>query len=661
MSDDAYGGEERFIGMRTENTASVVKTADYEDEIKKLKKELRVANREIAQKNRVIASMESNINVKMNVFRTLVIENEIAKNKAEVASRAKGDFLAMMSHEIRTPLNAILGIAQIQMQKHDASDESNEVFEKIYNSGNTLLGIINDILDMAKIESGRLELSPVEYDIPSLINDAVQLNIVRIGSKPIEFGLDIDETLPSRLYGDELRLKQILNNLLSNAIKYTEKGFVKLSVGHAEQDGDITLRFVVRDTGQGMAPDDQKKLFTTYSRLNIENNRTIEGTGLGLSITKTLVDMMGGTIEVESVFGQGSAFTVTVRQGKIPCAAIGKEIADKLINFNFQGKKSERRKRIRCSMPYGSVLVVDDVETNLYVAEGFMQPYGLKLETAVSGFAAIEKIKNGGSYDIVFMDHMMPLMDGIETTKKLRGLGYGGVIVALTANALAGNDDMFKQNGVDDFISKPINARHLDFILNKYIRERHPEEPAKAAFSEAKPAAPAVTPKLLEVFCRDARKAAATLSQTAENKDFELFAITAHAMKSALASVGESALSEKAFALEKAGKSKDAEFIALNCGGFTESLKEITAKLTPETSEDEADVAEDTDFLKEQLQIIKAAADDYDEKTAYEALGRLREKTWKKETAALLESIYDDLFLRSDFESASEKAGIGGS
>ncbi|MCL2231017.1 MAG: ATP-binding protein, partial [Treponema sp.] len=220
------------------------------------------------------------------------------KEEAEKANNSKSNFLATMSHEIRTPLNAVIGIAKIEMQDESLPEKYMEAFEKIHNSGNTLLGIINDILDMSKIETGKMALNPVEYDVPSLIGDTIQLNIVRIGSKPIEFKLSVDENLPSRLLGDELRLKQILNNLLSNAIKYTDKGQVHLSVNFKTINEDIMLVLGVSDTGQGMKEEDKKKLFSEYLRLNTDANRSIEGTGLGLNITKKLVEMMNGEISV---------------------------------------------------------------------------------------------------------------------------------------------------------------------------------------------------------------------------------------------------------------------------------------------------------------------------------------------------------------------------
>jgi len=362
-------------------------------------------------------------------LRSAAMDLRSALENAQDASRAKSEFLATMSHEIRTPMNAIIGIAQIQLQKENLPLEYKEALEKIFSSGNSLLGIINDILDMSKIETGKMGINPAEYDVPSLINDAVQLNIVRIGHKPITFKLDLDENLPSKLFGDELRIKQVLNNLLSNAIKYTDKGLVKLSVNHLSQGDastmrDIMLRFIVEDSGQGMRSEDIKRLFSEYMRFNANANRTTEGTGLGLNITKKLVEMMDGSIAVESEYGKGSIFTVTIKQKAPECPPIGAAAAQRLRDFTFTAdRQAPIMQIVREPMPYGSVLVVDDVETNLYVAVGLLSSYQLKIETAASGFAAIERIKDGKTFDVIFMDHMMPEMDGIEATERLREYG----------------------------------------------------------------------------------------------------------------------------------------------------------------------------------------------------------------------------------------------
>jgi signal transduction histidine kinase/DNA-binding response OmpR family regulator len=414
---------------------------------------------------------------------TPVMESKIM---AEDASRSKSQFLATMSHEIRTPLNAIIGLSEIELQKKQP-DETHRNIEKVYNSGVSLLGIINDILDISKIEAGSFTLVPVDYDTPSLINDAVQLNIVRIGTKHITFKLELDSTLPKRLFGDELRVKQILNNLLSNAFKYTETGTVSLRVAWERREENAWLTFTVQDTGRGIKKEDINKLFNEYMQLDAKANRHIEGTGLGLSITKNLVKLMEGTISLESEYGKGSTFTVQFPQRIIDGDPIGERIARNLEHLRYKDQRGQASKLIRNYMPYGKVLVVDDVETNLDVVRGLMLPYGLSIDYATSGAEAISRIRAAVSdagrarYDLVLMDHMMPGMDGIEAVRIIRNeidsdYARNVPIVALTANALAGNEDMFLAHGFNAYISKPIDIMQLDVVLNVWIRNRQSRE-----------------------------------------------------------------------------------------------------------------------------------------------------------------------------------------
>jgi signal transduction histidine kinase/DNA-binding response OmpR family regulator len=415
-----------------------------------------------------------------------------AKFEAEAASRSKTAFLATMSHEIRTPLNAIIGLSEIEIQKKLPSDTLLDL-RKIYTSGTSLLAIINDILDISKIEAGNLELIPVDYDMPSIINDTVQVNIMRIGSKNLSLKLKIDPSIPVMFFGDELRVKQILNNLLSNAIKYTNEGSVLLTVSWEKKEGTAWITFIVKDTGRGIKAEDISKLFSEYQQFDTKANRHIEGTGLGLSITKRLLALMKGTISLETEYGKGSAFTVKIPQRIVDETPIGEAVVRDLETFHYKDIQNiDGLRLVRNNMPYGKVLVIDDVETNLDVAKGLLMPYGLSIDTASSGPEAIAKIRSiseGGSvpcYDLVLMDHMMPGMDGIEAVRIIRheiSGEYGKTvpIVALTANALTGNEEMFLARGFNAFIAKPIDIMQLDAVLNTWVRDRKSVDVLKQA------------------------------------------------------------------------------------------------------------------------------------------------------------------------------------
>ena len=600
-----------------------------------------------------------------------------ARIKSDLRTQQKSNFLATMSHEIRTPLNAILGMTEIQMQNNSHPPATSEAFMKINNSGNLLLNIINDILDLSKIEAGKLELVPVKYEVSSLINDIIQLNYIRYESKPIEFKIDIDPNIPSVLVGDELRIKQILNNLLSNAFKYTSQGVVELII-NAEVVGRgggmvfVTLVFQVKDTGQGMSTEQISKLFDEYTRFNMEANRTTEGAGLGMTITRNLVNLMYGKINVKSVVGEGTHVTVRLPQ-KIEGFGIrsflGKEVADNLRLFKQSNSVQYKKTQISHEyMPYGRILIVDDVETNLYVAKGLMMPYSLKIDLATSGFEAIDKVKSGDVYDIIFMDHMMPKMDGIETTKQLRNMNYKNPIVALTANALAGQAEMFLKNGFDDFISKPIDVRQLNIVLNKLIRDKQPIEVLDAAQKEktkmekksgSDQILQQIDIQLAQIFARDAEKAIKILENCMHNNindenDIQMYIINVHAMKSALANIGEKELSSTALRLEQAGREKDINVLLSESNDFIDKLKKVVSEIKSKNHDNEVneDSKEDLVILNEQLKIIKDACTAYDKKAVKKSLNILREKTWSHDTKEFLDLIAEHI-LHSEFDEAS--------
>ena len=583
---------------------------------------------------------------------------------AEESSKAKSDFLAKMSHEIRTPMNAILGIAEIQLQDNTLPLINREALERIYNSGDLLLGIINDILDLSKIEACKLELVNTQYEVASLIHDIVKLNTIRYESKPIEFKLSINEKVPTMLTGDELRIKQILNNLLSNAFKYTNEGQIELSffMEDGKDKDNITLVFSVSDTGQGMTADQLKKLGDKFSRFNLETNRQTEGTGLGMNITRNLIQLMDGEINIESTPGLGSTFTVRLLQGCVDSVPIGADLAENLMKLNLVNTARVRSIQVKQEfMPYGRVLIVDDVETNLYVARGLLAPYGLSVDTVLSGFEAVDKIRDGFKYDIIFMDHMMPRMDGIEAARMIRSLGYTQPIVALTANALSGQAEMFLVNGFDDFISKPIDIRQLNGVLNKLIRDQQPQEVLDEArrqrnilYASGKHNI-AVDSQLSEFFIRDAEKAINVLESICKNNcrradDIPILIINIHSMKSALANVGENELSDKAMELEQAGRDNNINLILSALPDFLKSLQEIIEKLKP--ADDEIPVTEDTQFLNEKLAVIRNACASFDKKTAKEAVNELKQMNWSKSTRNRLSAITEHL-LHSEFDEAA--------
>jgi signal transduction histidine kinase len=425
--------------------------------------------------------------VKLRVRNQIQIVNQIREIKIyshEVAAaEERSKFFARMSHEMRTPLNAVIGLSELSLEETGISEEVRENIEKINNSGSSLLALVNDILDISKIESYKFKIVPVEFDTSSMISDAVFQNIIRKGEKPIEFVLNIDENLPVRLIGDDQRIKQILNNLLTNAFKYTMAGTVEFNVRCIPLEDDRTLlKVFVRDTGIGIKSENMGYLFSDYSQMDVKANRKIEGTGLGLSITKMITEMMDGTISAESEYGKGSTFAVSIPLKLAGSSVIGPDVAGKLKSFDYHVENRKKKMITRISMPYAHVLVVDDTITNLDVAKGMMKPYRMQIDTLTSGIAAVDAVREEKiKYNAIFMDHMMPIMDGVEAVRIIReeiGTEYAKTvpIIALTANALSGNEEMFLSKGFQAFIPKPLEVSRLDAVVNQWIRDEEQEK-----------------------------------------------------------------------------------------------------------------------------------------------------------------------------------------
>jgi len=406
---------------------------------------------------------EMKINEQKQEFEAEVLRLE--KSAADASNKAKSDFLAEMSHEIRTPINAVLGMNEMILRE---AQEANVLHyaENIQDSGKTLLSIVNDILDFSKIEDGKLEIHPVAYDLSRLLVNLVNSIQERAKAKKLELVVEVDEKLPSRLRGDDVRVSQVIMNLLTNAVKYTERGRVTFSVHEGRRDGEnVYLDVCVKDTGIGIREEDRAKLFESFERLEEKRNRHIEGTGLGMAIVVKLLSMMESEIHLESNYGKGSAFSFRLRQGIVNAEPLG--------NYEERVRTSERRKMEKAYLyaPGASILIVDDNRMNLEVAKNLLKRAGIQPDLAISGMEAIEMIRRK-FYHVVLLDHMMPKMDGIETLAKLkeeRLLGERTAVIALTANAIVGARERYLAAGFDDYLPKPIDSAELDEKLAEYL------------------------------------------------------------------------------------------------------------------------------------------------------------------------------------------------
>lgn len=397
-----------------------------------------------------------------------ILRIEKEKQQAVLSSAAKAKFLANMSHEIRTPINAVLGM-DTMILRETKEPKTKEYAQDIQSAGQTLLGLINDILDMSKIESGKMKIVPAEYDLSSMIHDIANMISIKAKDKGLDFEVQVNQELPSRMYGDEIRIRQVLINILNNAVKYTEKGGVTFKVDGTVEEGHVLLHFSVKDTGIGIKEEDLSKLFVEFERIEEDRNRNIEGTGLGMNITSQLLEMMGSHIQVNSVYGEGSEFFFDLDQKIMNPEPIGN------LEERIRQQTRENVYHVAFMAPDAHVLVVDDNAMNRKVFRGLLRKTRVQVDEAESGAQCLEMVSTN-HYDLIFLDHMMPDMDGIETLQVMRSMQdypcKGTPVIALTANAIAGAKEMYLAAGFDDFLSKPI----IPDKLENMIRRKLPEE-----------------------------------------------------------------------------------------------------------------------------------------------------------------------------------------
>ncbi|MBO4266598.1 MAG: response regulator [Lachnospiraceae bacterium] len=385
----------------------------------------------------------------------MIRELQIHEGKIAQAAQFKSDFLANMSHEIRTPMNAIIGLSELAAKEEDP-DKKKQYIEQINASSNTMLVIINDILDFTQIEAGRTEIVPVRYDVKQTVREVVNVTAMGLGEKPVKMNLNVSPSIPQYLYGDSARIRQVLGNVISNAVKFTKEGSVTINLDHEPlEDGQINMKIRVADTGIGIMKQDYDMIFESFSQVDSKRNREAEGTGLGLAITKRLVRLMNGTIEVESEYGVGSVFKISIPQ----------KIADSA------EEKQKTKAADKLHAPSAAVLVVDDNSVNLFVAKSLLGTFGIEPTCVASGELAIKACENR-SYDLILMDHMMPKMDGVEAMNIIREQfpAYRNVpVIAFTANAVEEARDLLLNAGMDDFLAKPVKGSDLEAILRKWL------------------------------------------------------------------------------------------------------------------------------------------------------------------------------------------------
>lgn len=545
----------------------------------------------------------------------IIEQNHLMKRlvlQTEDANRAKTNFVSNMSHEIRTPMNSIVGITEILLRSRHSPKEQ-EYLLNIQSSGRVLLTIINDVLDCSKMEAGKMQLFDEPYDTCSLFHDLRISMENRIGHSGLELIYDIDQDIPCKLKGDMGRIRQVIINLVNNAIKYTEKGSVRFSVHVRQKNTDkVMLYYEVADTGIGIRKEDQKILFDAFQRVEMDRNRYVEGTGLGLTISQNLVNMMGGVIEVESEYGKGSRFFFTIEQTIIDPTPVS------AVNYNGQ-KDNVTEKEAECLFiaPEAHILLVDDNELNLVVAKELLKPLRMQIDTAENGLQAVKMVR-GSQYDLVLMDHMMPVMDGIEAAKAIRALPEDKYqklpIIALTANAMVDARKEFLNAGMNGFVAKPIDfariCNQLKLWLPKDLVRDVPKEEAKKLLAddlsdrEIQPEDPqmgfsfeegvnhcgskAALMKTIRIFYRTIDSKADKIEQCLKEGLISDYVVEVHALKSSALLIGAVPLSEAAKELEGYGKQGKTELLEEKTPDLLAMYRDFKDILKPYADKEEA-------------------------------------------------------------------------